>query len=224
MIFSQLEPIETMAHHLKMMKMKMMMMMKMMIRMIPMNLNQSLYSSMITLVFVVVASVSAFCIDPQTAPHFNLAGMLGAWRQVYANDLAYYYVEDDTVCIQAHYGLNSNGTVSVNNTALIGNVNGAQYQILGWAAPRRSNPAELTVSLQGVPLPAPLWWLFTSSNATGRYEWAIGSDPLCATLFVLSRSWPIPKSFLPAIDAALAKHSWNRSQLVEIVWKGCPNV
>jgi hypothetical protein len=64
----------------------------------------------------------------------------------------------------------------------------------------------------------------TSSNVTGRYEWAIGSDPLCATLFVLSRSWPIPKHFLPAIDQALAKHSWARSQLVEIVWKCCPNV
>jgi lipocalin len=168
--------------------------------------------------------ISGLCIDPQTATNFDLSGMLGAWRQVYANDLAYYYVEDNTVCIQAHYGLNSNGTVSVNNTALIGDVHGGQYQILGWAAPRRSNPAELTVSLQGVPLPAPLWWLFTSSNTTGRYEWAIGSDPLCATLFILSRNWPIPKAYLPAIDKALAKHSWDRSQLIEIVWKGCPNV
>lgn len=190
-----------------------------------MNLNQSHDSSMSFVFFCCfVVTTVAFCLDPSTAKDFDLAGMLGGWRQVYANDLAYYYVEDDTVCIQAHYGLNSNGTVSVNNTALIGNVNGAQYQILGWAAPRRSNPAELTVSLQGVPLPAPLWWLFTSSNVTGRYEWAIGSDPLCATLFVLSRQWPIPKQYLPAIDQALAKHSWTRSSLVEIVWKGCPNI
>jgi lipocalin len=171
-----------------------------------------------------VALANALCIDPSTQPNFNLAGMLGTWRQVYANDLAYFYVEDNTVCIAAHYGLNNNGTVAVNNTALIGTVNGPPYQILGWAAPRRSNPAELTVSLQGVPLPAPLWWLRTSSNSTGRYEWAVGSDPLCATLFVLARDWPVPKQYLSAIDKALAEHSWSRSSLVEIVWKGCPPV
>jgi lipocalin len=127
------------------------------------------------------------------------------------------------VCIAAHYGVNANGTVSVNNTALVGGVQSSQvYQILGWAqASRPQYPAELTVSLQGVPFPAPLWWLATSDNSTGRYEWAVGSDPLCATLFVLTRSYPISKPYLAAIDKALAVHSWQRKSLVEITWAGC---
>ncbi len=171
----------------------------------------------------VVAMASAFCLDPKTAANFNVKLMLGGWHQVYTNELTYAWLEENTVCIQAHYGVNANGTVSGNNTALVGGVQSSQdYQILGWAAASKPQyPPELTVSLLGVPLPAPLWWLATSSNATGRYEWAVGSDPLCATLFVITRDYPIPKTYLPAIDAALATHGWKRKDLVEITWAGC---
>eukprot|EP01087_Luapelamoeba_hula_P003939 TRINITY_DN1388_c0_g1_i1.p2 TRINITY_DN1388_c0_g1~~TRINITY_DN1388_c0_g1_i1.p2 ORF type:complete len:202 (-),score=33.92 TRINITY_DN1388_c0_g1_i1:105-674(-) len=181
----------------------------------------------LVVLLAVVSSTNAFCLDPSTPgpSDFNAKFMLGTWRQVYANELAFDWVERNTVCIAAQYGLNPNGTISVNNTARKVTPNGDLYQILGWAVASRPNyPAELTVSLQGVYFPAPLWWLNTSDSSTGRYEWAIGSDPVCATLFVLSRNWPIPSAYLPAIDKALAYYDWYRSGLVEIKWQGCPPI
>jgi hypothetical protein len=82
----------------------------------------------------------------------------------------------------------------------------------------KSNPAELWVALQGVPTFAPLWWLATSAlnQTTQRYDWAIGSDPLCATLFVLSRRSPLPSGSTASLDLALARHSWRRADLVKI--------
>jgi lipocalin len=57
-------------------------------------------------------------------------------------------------CVQADYGLNPNGTVSVWNRERQDSVTGPVKQILGWAD--RSDPvkapAELNVYLQGVPV------------------------------------------------------------------------
>ena len=99
-------------------------------------------------------------------------------------------------------------------------------QIFGYAEPVKSEPAKLWVALQGVPTWAPLWWLKTSAlnMTTGRYEWAIGSDPLCVNLFVLSRRWPLAPALQPGLDAALAQHSWKRKDLIEIQWNGCPSI
>merc|ERR1712072_979968 len=109
---------------------------------------------------IFVASAYSLCYEPKTAPNFNVTAALGGWHQTYTNELSYLWLESNTYCVQAHYGLNANGTVSVNNTALVGSETSKEiYQILGWAtAPNKEKPAQLVVTLQGVPLPAPLWW------------------------------------------------------------------
>jgi lipocalin len=64
--------------------------------------------------------------------------------------------ERDSCCVRAQYGLFSNGSVSVHNSAKIGSPQGADDEIYGWAqAEDASQPAKLTVHLQGVPYGAP---------------------------------------------------------------------
>eukprot|EP01108_Squamamoeba_japonica_P006396 TRINITY_DN517_c0_g1_i1.p1 TRINITY_DN517_c0_g1~~TRINITY_DN517_c0_g1_i1.p1 ORF type:complete len:205 (+),score=55.82 TRINITY_DN517_c0_g1_i1:44-616(+) len=180
----------------------------------------------VVVVATFLASGSAICVDPATPGpgQFTLVDMLGGWHQIYANELTYLWLERDTVCVQAHYKLNANGTVGVNNTALHHSPQGSVDQILGWAAQTAADthPARLKVHLQGVPFAAPLWWLATSDNSTGRYEWAVGSDDFCATLFVIARTIPLSAKHQQQVEAALAVHDWHVNDLVKIDWSGCP--
>lgn len=52
-------------------------------------------------------------------------------------------------------------------------------------------PSELTVHLQGVPVGAPYWIVGLGQPTYGKeglYEWAVVSDPLQVSLFVLARN------------------------------------
>jgi lipocalin len=49
------------------------------------------------------------------------------------------------------------------------------------------HPGELTVHLNGVPHDAPYWVYNLGPEYDGFYDWAIVSDPLKLSLFVLAR-------------------------------------
>merc|ERR1712072_690736 len=190
--------------------------------------RETLFAMIASIAFasIFVASAYSLCYEPKTAPNFNVTAALGGWHQTYTNELSYLWLESNTYCVQAHYGLNANGTVSVNNTALVGSETSKEiYQILGWAtAPNKEKPAQLVVTLQGVPLPAPLWWLATSTinPATGKYEWMVGSDWACATLFIVTKQAVLDASTADSINHAIAKHGWHLNKLVKIGWANCP--
>merc|ERR1712072_1480077 len=87
-----------------------------------MGTRETLFAMIASIAFasIFVASAYSLCYEPKTAPNFNVTAALGGWHQTYTNELSYLWLESNTYCVQAHYGLNANGTVSVNNTALVG--------------------------------------------------------------------------------------------------------
>ena len=109
------------------------------------------------------------------------------WYQMFS-DLSTSVFETN-YCVTADYGINPNGTVSVHNRDRRGSVTGGETEIFGYAeAADPSAPGELTVYLQGVPVGAPYWIFTLGAVVNGQYEYAVVSDPLQLTLFVLARN------------------------------------
>jgi hypothetical protein len=116
--------------------------------------------------------------------------------QVYCDSFTYYTLETDSFCVQAHYGLNANGTVSVNNTASIGDATFTNTdQILGWAAPSNAAyPGQLVVHLQGVPFPAPLWVLAVGPILNGTCACVRVCVCVCVCVCVLREPFTVNRT------------------------------
>lgn len=114
-------------------------------------------------------------------------------------DAATQFIEGN-YCVVTDYGLFANGTVSVRNRERLQNVTGAQNGILGYAVIENrlsltTSDGQLSVYLQ-IPPPGPQgiaspYWIVDLGPKTfgpyGLYEWAVVSDPLQISLFVLAR-------------------------------------
>jgi len=132
-----------------------------------------------------LAAASAVAVTP--VPVLNPLQYIGRWFQVYS-DLASSLIES-RFCVTADYGVFPNITVSVRNEERVNSVDGAYKQILGFATFTPDAPGELSVYLQGVPVPAPYWVLSLGPESPeGLYDYAIVSDPFDAFLFVLTRN------------------------------------
>ena len=131
-------------------------------------------------------------------PEVELLRYLGRWTEVYS-DLSSRTFETK-FCVTVDYGVFANSTVSVRNRDRLSNVTGPQNGILGWAAPNNRTTlstvrGDLTVYLQipaarGPPFPAPYDIVLLGPKTHGPYglyEYAVVSDPLELTLFVLAR-------------------------------------
>ena len=113
------------------------------------------------------SSSSAAAVVP--VPALNPLAYVGRWFQMYS-DLASSLIES-RFCVTADYGLYPNITVSVRNEERVGSPTGAYKQILGFATFTPGAPGELSVNLQGVPVPAPYWVLELGPvNAAGFYD------------------------------------------------------
>jgi len=123
---------------------------------------------------------------------------LGRWYQVYA-DLETSLFESK-YCVVADYGVFANNTISVRNRQRDGSVSGAYNGILGWAALNNRTglgtaDGSLSVYLQipppgpqGIAAPYDIILLGPASYGPfGLYEYAVVSDPLEISLFVLVR-------------------------------------
>ena len=119
-------------------------------------------------------------------PELNPLAYVGRWYQMYS-DLASSLIES-RFCVTADYGVFPNITVSVRNEERVGSATGDFKQILGFATFTPGAPGELSVYLQGVPVPAPYWVLELGPVSSGFYDYAIVSDPFEAFLFVLARN------------------------------------
>ena len=132
-----------------------------------------------------------------TPPPFNHS-YVGRWYQVYA-DLETSLFESRW-CVVTDYGVFANGTISVRNRQRDGGVNGAYNGILGWAALNNRTglgtaDGSLSVYLQipppgpqGIAAPYDIILLGPATHGPyGLYEYAVVSDPLEISLFVLVR-------------------------------------
>jgi lipocalin len=131
-------------------------------------------------------------LSKNTVETLDLEKYQGRWYQIYGNIYDQLF-EKFASCITADYTLVPNGNVSVLNSQYE-ELNGIQ-QIEGYAyysynSDPKMYPGELTVHLNGVPHDAPYWvYNLGPENMENNeyYDWAIVSDPLKLSLFVLAR-------------------------------------
>ncbi len=132
---------------------------------------------------------SLFGIVYSQVSELNQTQYLGRWYQIYSDLFVDATFENSSFCDTADYGLNENKTISVWNRERQYNVTGPERQIFGWASAEDSaQPGKLTVHLQTTEFPAPYWVYQLGPVVKDQYEYAVVSDPLKLTLFVLARN------------------------------------
>lgn len=156
----------------------------------------------------------------------DLNKYLGHWYQVYTDVFNNNTFENGAFCATADYGVNKNGTISVLNKARIGSIDGKEYSINGWGkkATNAQFQGELTVSLQGSPFDAPYWIFKVGPENTTEYEYAVVSDPLQLTLFVLARNvTDYYNNYDKEIMEYLSVNGWSSflNSPIEILQSGC---
>lgn len=122
---------------------------------------------------------------PITINELNINSYLGHWFQVYGAPTNAIFQGYGT-CITADYGLLDNGYVSVLNSQLnknkeIENINGYAYY------KNISEPGQLTVHLDGVPVDSPYWIVKLGEIIDNQYQYSIITTPSGISLWVLTR-------------------------------------
>ena len=133
----------------------------------------------------------ALAASAQTVSQLNQTQYLGRWYQMYADLAVDFTFENSSYCDTADYSLYPNGTISVLNRERQYSVTGPEREIYGWASlDSPAEPGQLTVHLQATGFGAPYWvYLLGPATYNGTlYEYAVVSDPLKFTLFVLARN------------------------------------
>lgn len=128
----------------------------------------------------------------ETVHYVDIPRYMGLWYQIAANPA---FFNRDLVGVTAEYTLQEDGTVRVFNRGYKGSLDGEVDSIEGVA--EVFDPvtnARLVVTFPGQPeLPFPNYLVVVLDDA--QYQYAVVTDPLQATLFVLSRT--------PQMDEAL---------------------
>jgi len=136
------------------------------------------------LVFSLLSLVSSNVL-PTTINELNLNSYLGNWYQVYGAPTNSIFQGYGT-CITADYGLLDNGYVSVLNSQL--NKNKEIEKINGYAYYKNiSEPGQLTVHLDGVPVDSPYWIVKLGEIVDNQYQYSIITTPSGISLWVLTR-------------------------------------
>jgi lipocalin len=129
-------------------------------------------------------------IAKNTVETLDLEKYQGRWYQIYGNNFDQLF-EKFSSCITADYALMPAGNVSVVNSQYE-KINGVDqiggYAYYGYNSDPKLYPGELMVHLDGVPHDAPYWvYNLGPENDNNYYDWAIVSDPVKLSLFVLAR-------------------------------------
>jgi len=124
-------------------------------------------------------------IVPATVDELNLNSYLGHWFQVYGAPTNTIFQGYGT-CITADYGLLDNRQVSVLNSQL--DENKQIEKINGYAYYKNiSEPGQLTVHLDGVPVDSPYWVVKLGEIVDNQYQYSIITTPSGISLWVLTR-------------------------------------
>jgi lysozyme C len=124
-------------------------------------------------------------IFPNTINELNINSYLGHWIQVYGAPTNTIFQGYGT-CVTADYGLLENGYVSVLNSQL--NKNKEIEKINGYGYYKNvSEPGQLTVHLDGVPVDSPYWIVKLGEIVENQYQYTIITTPSGISLWVLTR-------------------------------------
>lgn len=140
------------------------------------------------LISLLLNSLFATSLCKNTVETLDLEKYQGRWYQIYGNNFDQLF-EKFASCITADYTLVPNGNVTVLNSQYekngIEQIDG--YAYYSYKSDPKLYPGELMVHLNGVPNDAPYWVYNLGPENNGYYDWALVSDPLKLSLFVLAR-------------------------------------
>ena len=141
---------------------------------------------MIRYLFLFMISLFTIRAEYTYVSDLNVTQYLGKWIEVYG-DLFDNTFQKNGRCLTAEYQLIDDNTISVFNSE-IDNKNNLQT-ISGVAYYESGNSGgQLTVKLEGTPKAAPYWVIELGPIIDEEYDYAIVSDNLRVSLFVLARN------------------------------------
>ncbi len=146
-----------------------------------------------------------------TVAYVDVPRYMGLWYQISANPV---FFNEDLVGVTAEYALNDDGTVKVVNQGFVGSLDGPVDMIEGVAeVVDTETNATLKVDFPGVPnTPFPNYLIVVLDET--NYQYAVVTDPLNTTLFVLSRTAQMEESLYQNIISNLEAQHIDTSKLL----------
>lgn len=163
--------------------------------------------------FLFVAAITVFlsgCIT-KTVPYVDINRYMGTWYQISANPTPF---SGDLVGVTAQYSLQDDGSVRVYNSGYKNTLDGEFSDIVGRAVvvDKNSN-SKLKVTFPGAPnFPFPNYLIVVLDEVD--YQYAVVTDPLQQTLFVLNRTPQMDEDLYQKILAELRSLRIKTNKLV----------
>ncbi|MAR92208.1 MAG: lipocalin family protein [Pseudomonadota bacterium] len=163
-----------------------------------------------SLLIAVTAFVLAGC-QTKTVPFVDLERYMGLWYQISAYET---FFNEGLVGVTAEYTLLADGTVQVYNKGFQDSLDGPLDEILGTAVVVDENTnARLKVSFPGTPnFPWANYLIIILDDQ--HYQYAVVTDPLRYTLFILSRTPQMEPELYADILQQLQDKGFNTDKLI----------
>lgn len=151
------------------------------------------------------------CGNIQTVPSVDIERYVGLWYQISAYETSF---NKGLVGVTAEYTLLADGTVQVYNKGFVDELNGPIDEILGNAVVvDETTNSRLKVSFPGVPnFPWANYLIVILDDE--NYQYAVVTDPLKYTLFVLSRTPQMEDELYADILQQLQAAGFNTDKLL----------
>ena len=150
------------------------------------------------------------CNLDKTVDYVDIPSYMGLWYQISANEVSF---NEGLVGVTAEYTLLDDGSVEVINTGYQDTLDGPISQIVGNAVVKdKTTNAELKVTFPEVPnFPYPNYLIVLLEP---NYQYAVVTDPLGYTLFVLSRTPQMDQATYDQILSELEAKEIDTSKLL----------
>ena len=143
---------------------------------------------------------------PTVVPYVDLTRYVGKWYEIARYPTSF---QADCASSTADYTAQPDGTIGVFNTCLA--ADGSVVSTIEGSASvvDPTTNAKLTVTFPSVPFPADYWII----DLGQEYEYAVVSDPLRLTLFILSRTPTLDQPTLDGILSRLVDQGYDPARL-----------
>jgi len=163
-----------------------------------------------------LALVLTACVS--TVPTVDLGRYVGHWYQPKGYEQPF---TAGLVGITADYGVNADGTVSVFNRGYRGSCDGPVSDIVGTATVvDTTTNAKLEVRFPSVPITTVVPGQYWIIGLDRDYQWAVVSDSVRASLFVLSRTPQLTPEAAAAVDAIITDQGFDPARVQDFAT--CP--
>mmetsp|Transcript_8889 Transcript_8889/g.14557 ORF Transcript_8889/g.14557 Transcript_8889/m.14557 type:complete len:209 (-) Transcript_8889:396-1022(-) len=163
-------------------------------------------------------------IVPSVVSSLDIQKYIGRWYEIATSRFTRLTFEKDCTCVTADYQVLTNRSISVVNRCRLLKPNGTLNKINGVATIRNPKvPAKLSVTFPSlsIPFPASYWVVLLGPVVSNKYSYAVVSDPLRITCFVLARTKTLPVATFNQIKQDLrGKGYLPNFQLVTVLQGG----